>query len=295
MSNENNERVEIIDIESICIVNPRVRTRKSFRELRDSISEVGLKRPITVAARQTDNGVGFDLVCGQGRLEACQSLGQTTIPAIVKEYDVKECLLQSLVENCARRKHDALDLLQDIEAMTERGYTAVQIGKKTGLTLYYVRDIIRLLKKGERRLVRAVEAGRIPLTVAIEIAEADDKGVQAALSSAYEKHELRGRKLMNAKLVIEQRLRHGKNFRTQKSSSRATATATSVLKAYRDDAARKQMMVKNAHAISASLLFVDQAFRTLLTDDQFVDLLHQEGLNDLPRELALRLTADKAA
>ena len=41
--------VEMIPLDRIEIVNPRVRNAKVFREIVDNIAKVGLKRPITVA------------------------------------------------------------------------------------------------------------------------------------------------------------------------------------------------------------------------------------------------------
>ena len=61
-----------------------------------------------------------------------------------------------------------------------------------------MKGVIRLLEKGEHRLLRAVESGQIPVSVAVEIAEADDADVQNVLHQAYEKKLLRGRKLMAA-------------------------------------------------------------------------------------------------
>ena len=40
--------VQMIPIEQITVLNPRVRNPKVFRLIVDSISKVGLKRPITV-------------------------------------------------------------------------------------------------------------------------------------------------------------------------------------------------------------------------------------------------------
>ena len=41
-----------------------------------NIAELGLKRPITVTRRDVAEGIRYELVCGQGRLEAYQALGQ---------------------------------------------------------------------------------------------------------------------------------------------------------------------------------------------------------------------------
>lgn len=280
--------VEQIRIDLITVINPRLRNRRSFREIVDNISKLGLKKPITVARRDAPDGPRYDLVCGQGRLEAYQSLGQTTIPAIVKEAKTDDCLLQSLVENCARRKHDPLDLFCDIGGMKQRGYGDGQIATKTGLTLAYVKGVIHLLEKGEQRLLRAVETGQIPLTVAIDIADADDLDVQTALRTAYEKNLLRGRKLMNAKQLIEQRLKRGKGSQAKRKRDSGT-TPDAVYRAYRDDADRKQILIQKADATKGNLMFVTEALRSLLANDTFIALLRSEKLDNLPRNLANRI------
>src|SRR3546814_17913313 len=89
----------------------------------DLIAEIGLKRPITVTARQGEDGLVHDLVCGQGRLEAFRVLAQTEVPALIVAADAEDCLVSSLVATYARRQHPAVDLLQDIVGMRERGYS----------------------------------------------------------------------------------------------------------------------------------------------------------------------------
>ena len=113
--------VVLVPVDLINVVNPRVRNKKNFNDIVANIAEVGLKRPITVTRRDHPDGKQFDLVCGQGRLEAFQTLGQREIPAFVVEADNENCLVMSLVENIARRQHRAIDLLHDIEGMKRRG------------------------------------------------------------------------------------------------------------------------------------------------------------------------------
>jgi ParB family transcriptional regulator, chromosome partitioning protein len=80
------KRVKNIPIDKIRFLNPRVRNRRNFQEIVQSIANVGLKRPITVSPRKSDDdSASYDLVCGQGRIEAFIQLGQTEIPAIVIE------------------------------------------------------------------------------------------------------------------------------------------------------------------------------------------------------------------
>ena len=139
--------VALIPVDRITIVNPRVRNRKIFREIIANIAELGLKKPITVTRRDNPDGPHYDLVCGQGRLEAYRALGQREIPALIVEADGEDCLVMSLVENLARRQHRAIDLLQDIEGLKRRGYGEPDIARKTGLSVEYVRGVIRLLPR----------------------------------------------------------------------------------------------------------------------------------------------------
>jgi ParB family chromosome partitioning protein len=164
--------VHLIPIEDITVVNPRLRNKRVFKEIVANIERLGLKKPVTVARRHHRDGTRYDLVCGQGRLEAYQALGQHEIPALVIDANADDCLVMSLVENCARRQHHAVDLLHDIEGLKRRGYKESEIARKTDLSVEYVRSVIRLLRKGEHRLLRAVESGQIPVSVAVESAAA---------------------------------------------------------------------------------------------------------------------------
>src|SRR5688572_26165909 len=92
--------IEMIPIEQIAVVNPRARGRVKFKQIVDNIAHLGLKRPITVAVRPTKGDEPrYDLVCGQGRLEAFRALGQTEVPAFVVEASREDLMLMSLAEN----------------------------------------------------------------------------------------------------------------------------------------------------------------------------------------------------
>ena len=84
------QRVEMIPVDRVTIVNPRVRNQRNFREIVDNIAKIGLKKPITVTRRAEAGGPFYDLVCGQGRLEAYIELGQSEVPALVVTADPEE-------------------------------------------------------------------------------------------------------------------------------------------------------------------------------------------------------------
>jgi len=280
--------VELIPIDLITVTNPRVRSNRIFKEITANIAELGLKRPITVTRRDHPDGLRYDLVCGQGRLEAYLALGQREIPAIVVEANGEDCLIMSLVENLARRQRRAIDLLHDIEGLKQRGYQESEIAEKTALSVEYVRSVIRLLERSEHRLLRAVEAGQIPVSVAVMIAEADDSDVQQVLQDAYESKMLRGRKLLAAKRLIEQRERRGKGFKTTARKREQPLSTRALVRAYREATDKKRILIRKAEATRDRLVFVTEALRKLLSDENFTTLLRAEGLDTLPRNLADR-------
>ena len=289
MSEKSAQTIELIPVDRINVLNPRLRNKRSFENIITNISALGLKKPVTVTLVGDDDGPRYDLACGQGRLEAYLALGQTEIPALVIRASHEDCLVRSLVENCARRRHSAVDLFQDIGGMKLRGYSEQDIARKTGLSYVYVRDIGRLIEKGEHRLLKAVESGQIPVNVAVQIAEADDAGVQTALRQAYEKKILRGRKLMAVKRILEQRRRRGKGLDKKNGKREPALTPNALLPTYRQDADRKRMLIRKAGTTRDRLVFVTQALRTLLADENFINLLRAEGLHTLPRNLAERI------
>ena len=103
-----------IPIDQITVMNPRERGKVKFKQIVTNISHIGLKKPITVVQRGSRDGKPlYELVCGQGRLEACRQLGDTTVPALVIEASREELLLMSLAENLARRRQTCVQMLRD--------------------------------------------------------------------------------------------------------------------------------------------------------------------------------------
>jgi ParB family chromosome partitioning protein len=203
-------------------------------------------------------------------------------------------MVMSLVENLARRQHRAIDLLHDIEGLKRRGYNDTTIARKTGLTIEYVRGIHRLLKTGEHRLLRAVEAGQIPVSIAVDIASATDTETQAILQQAYEKNLLRGHKLISARRLVEQRQRRGKGLKingVQNGKRQRPLSSNALIRAYQEDVDRKRLLIRKAEITRNRLVFVTEALRKLFVDENFVTLLRAEGLDTLPKNIASRIEA----
>jgi ParB family transcriptional regulator, chromosome partitioning protein len=278
----------MVPVHSINVLNPRARNRKVFNELVTSIAHLGLKKPITVSRRPGSNV--HDLVCGQGRLEAFIALGQKEIPAVVVDAEEEDCFVMSLVENLARRNHTSIELMSEIGALKQRGYSIQEIAAKTDFSTEYIYAICYLLENGEERLLNGVERGIIPHTVAMEIAKAKDGDVQAALAEAYENKALPGNQLLAIRRIIEIRNTSGKGMRGGRGpGTRTRATADLLVRAFRKETDRQKALLKKATLAQSRLLFIVNALRRLLTDEHFVTLLRAEAIQSMPLSLAERL------
>ena len=280
-------KIVMIPVDKIHVPNPRVRNKKQYAAIAENVIQVGLKRPITVTSCKSNiAGKDYDLVCGQGRLEIFQACEQKEIPAIVIDASEEEMMVMSIVENMARRQHSPTDLLNGIELLRKQGYEIGDIAKKTGMAWAYVRDITNLLEKGEERLISAVEAGQMPISLAALIASSPGQE-QQALQDAYESKQLRGKRLLAAKKILEARRIRGKLLRkgVGPRGRNRTSSAEDFIAAYKRDVNKKKMLVRKSEMVNNNLLFVIEAIKRLFADDNFTTLLKAEGLTSFPKVL----------
>lgn len=289
------ERVSLIPIDRIEVLNSRDRNTRIFEEIVGNIKAIGLKKPITVTQRPGAKGLdgepSYLLVCGEGRLNAFKLLGETHIPALVVEVDDEDAFIMSLAENIARRQYRPLEILADIESLRQRGYEAEAMVRKTGLSSQYVHNILFLLERGEERLIEGVQKGQIPLTTALEIAKAADADTQLGnvLQQAYESGQLRGRQLAEARRLVEKREALGPGVAHTPLQKSAPISPSSLVRTYQKEVERQKRMVIKAEYSQNRLLFVIEALRTLFSDENFINLLRAEGLDSLPTPLAERI------
>lgn len=138
-------------------------------------------------------------------------------------------------------------------------------------------------------LLRAVEVGQIPVSVAVEIAEAEDADVQQVLHEAYERNLLRGQSLLAAKRLIEVRRSQGRRVKPADGRKARPLSVDVLVRTYRQDVDKKRLIVRDAAATRGRLLFVVEALRALMADEGFVTLLRAEGLLTMPAKLAERV------
>ena len=279
-------QIQSVPISEIRVINPRARNRHTFNGIVNNIGVVGLKKPITVTQRKRDaDGTQYDLVCGQGRLEAVAVLGGKCIPAIITDASVKERYLMSLIENIARKRPPQSALMSEVQRLKNLGDKNTAIARKLGLGKSYIDGIARLLRCGEDRLVGQVASGNIPLNVAITIATAGTAETQRALNKAYETGELRGRKLVAVQRLIARR----SSKESGPTDPADQVSGRDLAKEYERQTQRQRSLLRRSAVVRERLLLLSSAMKRILADERLRRLLRTEGLDSMPEQLASRL------
>jgi ParB family transcriptional regulator, chromosome partitioning protein len=287
--------VQMIPANRIRVLNPRARNKAKFAEIVTSISKIGVKKPITVCPREGSGGE-YDLVCGQGRLEAVTKLGQTHIPAFVIEASAEKRYLMSLIENIARFHPDSLALVRSIASLKQRGgYSTPQIAEKVGISETYARHILQLYASGEELLLAAVERGTLSIHIAVEIASAKDGDLRRCLAEAYERGDLDTKGIAKARALIERRLGRKRHSGAHGRKAYRALTTDELVRAYKRSTQRQAMLAERARLCESMLRIVSGALRELTDDDHFATLLRAEKLEKMPKYLAEQLKGGVAA
>lgn len=291
-----NDEVQLIPIDRIRILNPRHRDQSKFALIVQSIKNLGLKKPIQVSLRAAneDEGPGYDLVCGQGRIEAFRALGFTEIPAVVVDISKEDRLLRSLAENMARRNPAPGEILTEVERLKKEGLTLHEISARIDVDTTTINSLLALKRSGEQRLLDAALSGRIPVSVAVEIARTDGIEMQRELLKACESRQLTKAALRMIRRVMDRRRLIGKQRGNGPRNPKPTRTsAESLVNVFRRESQKQRLMVKKARVCDAKLLFVLTALRRLMDDEHFVTLLRAEELATMPKDIWVRITEQR--
>ena len=115
----------------------------TLAQLASSISELGVIQPITVR-KLNDNR--YQLVSGERRFRASQSIILKSIPAFVRVANDQESLEMALVENIQRDDLDPIEIALSYERLiNEIKLTQEQMSKRVGKKRSTVTNYLRLL------------------------------------------------------------------------------------------------------------------------------------------------------
>ena len=229
----------------------------------------------------------YDLVCGQGRIEAFQALGFLEIAAVLVEASKEDLMIMSLVENMARRYPAPGDLIVEIDRLKQAGYNNAAIGRKLDLSDPMVSGLLSLRNAGEERHLAAAVKGSIPLGVAIDISRTKSPEAQRELLRAYEGGKLNQAAIRVVRRLLTQRSSIGKGLHSKDlEPKKQWATSDSLVNAFKKESQRQKALIRKAKICDAHLTFIMTAFRQLANDEDFTNLLRAERLDTMPTFLA---------
>lgn len=161
-----------------------------FEALVNSIREHGLLQPILIRPL----ALGFEIVAGHRRFNACKNLRWRYIPAKIRELTDKQAYEIQLTENIQRK---SMDPLEEAEAfrryIVDFGWGGMtELGKKIGKSEEYVSHHMQLLKLPDD-IKQRIANRSLNVSQAIEIAQIP-----------HDKQSLIVEHIMNNKLTVRQ-------------------------------------------------------------------------------------------
>ena len=270
-------RYEKIPLEQIKVINSRDRDKEQFKMNVESIDHVGLLKPIRVNDKFVQRSGMYELICGQGRLEAHRQLGQEEVLAEVVTCSRKDAYLQSLIENIARTQPDSMDFARELKRLHDEGWDFEKIARVACKSEAYIREYIRLVEKGEERLIRGVEQGVFPIKFAIQVSTADDAQIQNVLMDAFDAGIVTTTNFAQARKIITARSRDSKRRSTSK-----TYTVTQLRQDIADATRVKVSYVREAKTKENRFMALLTEINTLWKDSEFLAILRDESLAERP-------------
>ncbi|MCF0174368.1 MAG: ParB/RepB/Spo0J family partition protein [Bacteroidales bacterium] len=146
---ENSADIKLIPVSAIQ-PNP-FQPRQTFdeealEELADSIRSLGLIQPISVRKNPSSNL--YQIISGERRYRACQSIGMEQIPAyIISPTDDQKMMEMAIVENIQREDLDPIEIALGYQRLlTECNLTQEKMAERIGKKRASVANFLRLLK-----------------------------------------------------------------------------------------------------------------------------------------------------
>lgn len=115
-------------------------------ELAMSIQEHGVFTPVLIRKSVS----GYQLIAGERRLRAVKQVGLERIPAIILDFDDRQMMEVSLIENIQREDLNVVEEAKAYQTLIERlGLTQEELGKKVGKSRVHITNTLRLFQLPE--------------------------------------------------------------------------------------------------------------------------------------------------
>ncbi|GBG06590.1 stage 0 sporulation protein J [Paenibacillus agaridevorans] len=147
---------------------------ESIKELAESIKQHGVIQPIIVRSVIK----GYEIIAGERRFRASQYCGNTTIPAVIRNYSDQQVMEIALIENLQREDLNALEVAIAYQALMDKfKLTQEELSLKVGKSRSHIANFLRLLSL-PAEIKEYVSRGTISMGHARALAGIKDVDVQ---------------------------------------------------------------------------------------------------------------------
>ncbi|MBW7475637.1 ParB/RepB/Spo0J family partition protein [Paenibacillus oenotherae] len=115
---------------------------EAIQELAESIKHHGVIQPIIVRSVLK----GYEIIAGERRFRASQLCGNSTIPAVVRNFSDQQVMEIALIENLQREDLNAIELALAYQALVDKfNLTQEELSMKVGKSRSHIANFLRLL------------------------------------------------------------------------------------------------------------------------------------------------------
>lgn len=166
---------------------------QSMEDLVQSVKEKGVIQPILV--RRKDGH--YELIAGERRLRAANTLNLKEIPVIVKDVDDRDSLELALIENIQRQDLNAIEEAHAYQYLIDKfQLTQERISEVLGKARVSITNTLRLLRLPQE-IQEEMKKGRISFAHGRALLEIDDENQQRRLAQEIISNSLSVRELEN--------------------------------------------------------------------------------------------------
>jgi len=166
---------------------------ESIAELARSIKEKGVIQPLLVRRR----GDNYELIAGERRLRAANSLGINELPIIVRDVDDQNALEIALIENIQRQELNPIEEAHAYQHLIDKfQVNQDRIAEVLGISKAAVSNTLRLLKL-PHEIQQELKKGRITFGHGRALLEVEDENRQRQLAHTVIARGLSVRELEN--------------------------------------------------------------------------------------------------
>jgi len=121
-----------------------------MEELTASIRSQGLLQPLLVRPIGQSRSGKYEIVAGERRWRACQIVGLTEVPVLIRTFSAQDTLAAALIENIQREALDPIEEAQGLHILKEEfGLSQDDLAQKLGKSRSAVANSLRLLTLSE--------------------------------------------------------------------------------------------------------------------------------------------------